>query len=716
MFLLNVSKVFGVAGIIAVAANTFAFLRIHRRKLAPFENPIDESQEVLASFPVNKDVDDDGFFFAISTASALLEEDACLKFAAEHGDYPEEIKPEPKDGNQSILSESQTGLKVRSSEQLGEDTESKGGNGGQNLENASTLCAKNLSEHHQIKEGGRHNKDLYEMPLGEWELLNYEQMAEKEQWSREQVSRFPSVAGLGKSEVENIDLYDPKGLHKCYDQHLELLGSIEGKGEKLLDPTPEGLMKGLENVTDEQKGVATQPKVSYLEEKPCSWSDPDRELQLAKGTNATVFHMGIDWNRIMPEEPLDGFEKAINRKALDRYRCKIERVRAHGLRVMLTLFHQSLPTWACAYGGWKKDKTIDYFLQYTRLIVDRFYDLVDFWITFNEPHVFALTTYCFSGPANLFQVAATALRQRVYRSTINRMATAHIKAYDIIHDTRSKTSRNVSVGIAHHTSFMRPYGFFDIPTVEFNNWMTCFGYVDHVFSKLDFLGINYYGQEFISSVGLKLVENEEYSESGRSIYPDGLYRVLLDFHNRYKKFNVPFIITENGVADATDILRRPYILEHLLAVKAAMNKGVPVKGYCFWALSDNWESANGHSFKFGLAAIDSDNNLKYITQPSYYIFSEVAKSGSITKGQRDKAWDELQTVIEQGNNRFIFFGSDAQGAMHAGRVENRIKRPFVKKDWRFGHYRPDGLQDPVSRTMRWICRAPHMISTRQEGS
>jgi beta-glucosidase/6-phospho-beta-glucosidase/beta-galactosidase len=51
---------------------------------------------------------------------------------------------------------------------------------------------------------------------------------------------------------------------------------------------------------------------SRREEKPCSWSDPDRELQLAKGTNATVFHMGIDWNRIMPEEPLDGFEKAVS--------------------------------------------------------------------------------------------------------------------------------------------------------------------------------------------------------------------------------------------------------------------------------------------------------------------------------------------------------------------------------------------------------------------
>lgn len=711
MFLLNVSKVFGVAGFIAVAANTFAFFRIHRRKLAPFENPIDESQEVLASFPVNKDVDDDGFFFAISTASALLEEDACLKFAAEYDDYPKEIKPEPKDGNQSILSEAQTDLQVRSNQQLGEDRESKGGYGGQNMEISSTLSAKNLSEHHQIMEGGRQNKDFYEMPLEEWELLNYEQMGEREQWSREQVSRFPSVAGHGKSEVENIDLDDPKDLHKCSDQHLELHGSIAEKGEKLLDSTPKRLMKGLENVTDEQKGVASQAKLTCLEEKPCSWSDPDRELHLAKETNATVFRMSIDWNIIMPEEPLGGFEKTINRTALDLYRCKIERVRAYGLRVMLTLFHQSLPTWACAYGGWMEDKTIDYFLQYTRLMVDRFYDLVDYWITFNEPHLFALTEYCCGVPANLFQVAATALHQRVYRSTMDRMLTAHIKAYDIIHDTGEKASRKVSVGIAHHTSFMRPYGFFDITTVEFSNWIACFGYVDHVFSKLDFLGINYHGQEFISSAGLKLVENEEYSESGRCIYPDGLYRLLLDFHNRYKNFNVPFIITENGVADATDLLRKPYILEHLLAVKAAMNKGVPVKGYCFWALSDNWESEDEHRFKFGLAAIDPDNNLQHITRPSYYLFSEVAKSGSITKGQRNKAWAELQTAIEQGNNHLICFGPDAQGGL-----ENRVQRPFVKKDWRFGHYRPDGLQDPMSRTMRWICRAPHMISTRQERS
>lgn len=76
-------------------------------------------------------------------------------------------------------------------------------------------------------------------------------------------------------------------------------------------------------------------------------------------------------------------------------------------------------------------------------------------------------------------------------------------------------------------------------------------------------------------VGLKLVETDEYSESGRGVYPDGLYRVLLMFHERYKHLKVPFIITENGVSDETDVIRRPYIIEHLLALYAAMLKVLP---------------------------------------------------------------------------------------------------------------------------------------------
>lgn len=36
------------------------------------------------------------------------------------------------------------------------------------------------------------------------------------------------------------------------------------------------------------------------------------------------------------------------------------------MKVMLTLFHHSLPPWAGEYGGWKMEKTINYFMDFVR--------------------------------------------------------------------------------------------------------------------------------------------------------------------------------------------------------------------------------------------------------------------------------------------------------------------------------------------------------------
>lgn len=58
------------------------------------------------------------------------------------------------------------------------------------------------------------------------------------------------------------------------------------------------------------------------------------------------------------------------------------------------------------------------------------------------------------------------------------------------------TSSKPLVGVAHHVSFMRPYGLFDVPSVLLANSMTVFPYVDSISDKLDFIGINYYGQVF----------------------------------------------------------------------------------------------------------------------------------------------------------------------------------------------------------------------------
>ena len=56
----------------------------------------------------------------------------------------------------------------------------------------------------------------------------------------------------------------------------------------------------------------------------------------------------------------------MNWGAVHRYQDILKKVREHGMQVMLTLFHHSLPPWAGAYGGWKVEKTVDYFLEFVR--------------------------------------------------------------------------------------------------------------------------------------------------------------------------------------------------------------------------------------------------------------------------------------------------------------------------------------------------------------
>jgi len=76
---------------------------------------------------------------------------------------------------------------------------------------------------------------------------------------------------------------------------------------------------------------------------------------------------------------------------------------------------------------------------------------------------------------------------------------------------------------------------------------------------------------------------------GWDIYPEGLYELLL----KLKKYNLPVIITENGICTQDDALRWDYIYAHLRNIYLAIDKGVDVKGYLYWSLMDNFEWDKG---------------------------------------------------------------------------------------------------------------------------
>jgi beta-glucosidase len=128
----------------------------------------------------------------------------------------------------------------------------------------------------------------------------------------------------------------------------------------------------------------------------------------------------------------------------------------------------------------------------------------------------------------------------------------------------------------------------------------------------DFFGLNYYSRDLVSFTfavpHFKRATDDSSlkSDLGWESYPKGLGKLLEIIYQKYP--NLPILITENGIADAKDQLRGQFIRDHLAEVESAINRGIPVIGYCHWSLIDNFEWAEGFSPRFGLYEV------KYATQ------------------------------------------------------------------------------------------------------
>lgn len=56
----------------------------------------------------------------------------------------------------------------------------------------------------------------------------------------------------------------------------------------------------------------------------------------------------------------------VDMKAVEHYKWILQTVKKNNMRIMLTLFHHSLPKWALSYGGWIDARTINYFEDFAR--------------------------------------------------------------------------------------------------------------------------------------------------------------------------------------------------------------------------------------------------------------------------------------------------------------------------------------------------------------
>ncbi len=356
------------------------------------------------------------------------------------------------------------------------------------------------------------------------------------------------------------------------------------------------------------------------------------DFDLLKKMGNNVHRLSIEWARIEPKEGQFDYEE------LQHYREVLTALKKRGIKVMLTLHHFTNPFWFANKGGWQKLRSPFYFSRYVKFVAENIGDLVDFWITINEPAIYMDMSYTRGfWPPQKKDLKSGLL---VY---IN-MARAHRRAYKIIHQTLDQPGRKVMVGSAVSVMSFASYkkhSLIELFYVHLADRITNHSFYDLTKHSHDFLGVNYYfrvrlkkGKKIWNMEVDEIKEQEsELSDMGTPIYPHGIFDVLMDF----KDFNLPIYITENGIAAEDDRKREKFIVTHLAELHHAIQAGVNVCGYFHWSSLDNFEWDKSFGPKFGLVEVDF-KTLERKPKPSYFTYQKICQENGLPEEMLIKGW------------------------------------------------------------------------------
>lgn len=324
------------------------------------------------------------------------------------------------------------------------------------------------------------------------------------------------------------------------------------------------------------------------------------------------YRLSLEWSRI---EPTLG---TFNLEVLQQYRAMITHFRELGIVPLLTLHHFTLPRWVADRGGLLHPDAARWFARYVKRVMTHLGDLVDLYVTINEPMVFVVMGYLIGLWPPGTHGFARALR------LIKRLVTVHRAAYQTIKEARP----DAWVGLAHHLiAFepLRPNSWADHMTSRVLHYLMNDRFIRLVGNAQDFIGINYYTRQYAHwSRGLHPIPSrpgQPLTDLGWEIYPQGLIDVLQKIHT----WDKPILVTENGIATNEDPVREHYLEDHLQMISHAQRLGLDIRGYFHWSLLDNFEWAEGYAPRFGLVGIDYQTLTRTI-RPSAKRYAEIIRA------------------------------------------------------------------------------------------
>lgn len=345
-----------------------------------------------------------------------------------------------------------------------------------------------------------------------------------------------------------------------------------------------------------------------------SYNRYEEDFNLAAQLNNNAIRIGFEWSRLEPEEGNFDFRE------FKHYKNVLYAARRLGLKTFVTLHHFASPTWFLDKKGWVGPESSSYFEKYAKKCAEEFGDLIDVYLTINEPQVYAMMSYL---AGNWPPQSINPLKTNVVQMNMIR---AHNNAYRAI-----KEIGDFQVGLVKNIAWYEksPQSINPLDSVfaTILRFLNSDYFLRPISKNLDLIGVNYYFNNQVKYFNPRANPNDKVSDMGWWLNTQGLSKVL----ESLKKYNLPIYITENGLADAQDSQRTDYLNDALWKCAKALNNGVKLKGYFHWSLLDNYEWAQGFWPRFGLVEVDRNNNLQRKPRPSFSEYAKICKSGTISK-------------------------------------------------------------------------------------
>lgn len=356
----------------------------------------------------------------------------------------------------------------------------------------------------------------------------------------------------------------------------------------------------------------------------------EADTRLMRDMGIRHYRLGVEWARLEPEQGV--FDEA----AFAHYRDELLLMRELGIRPLLTLHHFTNPMWFERMGAFGNRACVGIFLTFVEKVVGSLGDLVNEFITINEPNVYATSGFFFGEWPPGKRSLLSALR------VMGNMCECHLKAYDLIHRKRREMGfTDTRVSYAHHMRVFAPMN----PKSAFDR--VCSKLMFRLFQSslssafltgrggfplrrvwgmekklyCDFHGVNYYSRTAAKGFSAGFLPNVPVNDLEWEIYPAGIVQCASEL---YDLARLPVYITENGTCDNTDAFRSRYICEH---IKALSESGLPVERYYHWCFTDNFEWVEGNSARFGIVHVDFSTQKRTVKKSGEFYTKMIQDKG-----------------------------------------------------------------------------------------